>query len=191
MRPIGFSAIAVLVALSAPAAAAPETFTINKPHSMVIFAIDRLGLTKVWGSFTKMDGEFTVDRDNPTVSTATLIIDPASVYTGFEARDKHLRSPDFFNVQEFPQIKFVTTKVERTGDKTAKVTGDLTLLGVTKPITLDVIFNGIKENASNKKNVAGFSAHGTFKRSEFGMKYQVGPISDDIAINIELLGDTK
>jgi polyisoprenoid-binding protein YceI len=183
---------AVLAALSAtPAMAAPEAFAINKPHTMIAFAIDRLGLTKVRGTFSKIEGEFTVDRDNPTASSGSLIIDPSSVNTGFEARDKHLRSPDFFNVQEFPQIKLVITKVERTGEKTAKVTGDLTLLAVTKPVTFDVTFNGIREDARTKKNVVGFSASGTIKRSDFGMKYQVGPLGDEAALVIEVLGDGK
>ncbi|MBI3702326.1 MAG: polyisoprenoid-binding protein [Rhizobiales bacterium] len=182
----------ILVALSAsPAAAAPEGFAINKPHTIVAFSVDRLGLTKMFGSFSKVDGEFSVDRDNPGSSTATLTIETASIYTGFEARDKHLRSPDFFNVQEFPTMKFESSKVERTGDKTAKVTGNLTLLGVTKPVTLDVTLNAIKEDARSKKNLAGFSVRGTLKRTDFGMKYLAGPISDDVTLIVEVLGDAK
>jgi len=183
---------AVVVALAAPqVATAAEPFAVNKPHTIVSFTVDRLGLTKVLGAFSKVDGEFTVDRDNPAASSANLTIDTASIYTGFEARDKHLRSPDFFNVQEFPEMKFVTSKVERTGEKTAKVTGNLTLLGVTKPVTLDVTLNAIKEDARTKKNLAGFSARGTLKRSDFGMKYLVGAISDEVTLSVELLGDAK
>ena len=107
---------AVVVALAVPPMAAmADTFAVNKPHTIVAFTVDRLGLTKMLGSFSKVDGEFTIDRDNPVASSANLTIDTASLYTGLEARDKHLRSPDFFNVQEFPDMKFVSTKVERTG----------------------------------------------------------------------------
>jgi len=186
----GIAAVVVTLAAS-PAVAAPEAFAINKPHTIVAFSVDRLGLTKMFGSFSKVDGEFTVDRDNPNASSASLTIDTTSIYTGFEARDKHLRSPDFFNVQEFPQMKFVSSKVERTGEKTAKVTGNLTLLGVTKPVTLDVTLNAIKEDARTKKNLAGFSARGMLKRTDFGMKYLAGPIGDDVTLIVEVLGDAK
>lgn len=193
MRTIVFAWIAALmISVSTPTArAAPMTFTVNKPHTIVSFSVNRQGLTEMLGRFTKVDGEFTVDRDNPTASSATLTIDTSSIFTGFEARDKHLRSPDFFNVQEFPEMKFVSTKVEHTGGDIAKLTGNLTLLGVTKPVTLDVTFNGINPHPRTKKDFAGFSARGTLKRSDFGMKYQVGPIGDEVSLRIELLGETK
>jgi len=194
MRLNNFAAItAILLGLAAaPAAtAAPEVFAVNKPHTIVAFTVDRQGLTKMLGSFSKVDGEFTVDQDNPAASKVELVIDASSIYTGFEARDKDLRSPNFFNVQEFPQLKFVSTKVEKTGDKTAKVTGDFTMLGVTKPVTLDVTLNGIKKNPSTQKDMAGFSAHGVLKRSDFGMKYLVGPVGDEITLMVEMLGDQK
>ncbi len=184
MRLSSFAGIAAVVVTlaAAPAASAADAFAVNKPHTLVAFSVERLGLTKVLGSFSKVDGEFSVDRDNPVASSASLTIDTSSIYTGFEARDKHLRSPDFFNVQEFPEMKFVSTKVERTGEKTAKVTGNLTLLGVTKPVTLDVVLNNIKQDARTKKDLAGFSAHGTLKRSDFGMKYLMGAIGDDVTL---------
>lgn len=185
-----FTAIAIALAAS-PAFAAPEQFAVDKPHTMVAFSVDRQGLTKMLGRFTKVDGEFAVDRDNPNASNVSLTIDTSSIFTGFEARDKHLRSPDFFNAQEFPQMKFVSTKVERTGEKTAKVTGNLTLLGVTKPVTLDVTLNGIKPNPRTKKDLVGFSARGSLKRSDFGMKYLMGAIGDEVSLMIELLGEAK
>ena len=193
MRLSSFAGIAAVVVTlaAAPAVAAPEAFAVNKPHTIVAFSVDRQGLTKMFGSFSKVDGEFAVDRDNPNASSASLTIDTTSIYTGFEARDKHLRSPDFFNVQEFPQMKFVSSKVERTGEKTAKVTGNLTLLGVTKPVTLDVTLNAIKEDARTKKNLAGFSARGMLKRTDFGMKYLAGPIGDEVTLIVEVLGDAK
>ena len=193
MRLSSFAGIAaVVVTLAAPpAASAAEPFAVNKPHTIVAFSVDRQGLTKMFGSFSKVDGEFSVDRDNPVASSASLTIDTASIYTGHEARDKHLRSPDFFNVQEFPEMKFVSSKVERTGEKTAKVTGNLTLLGVTKPVTLAVTLNAIKEDARTKKNLAGFSARGVLKRTDFGMKYLAGPIGDEVTLVVEILGDAK
>jgi polyisoprenoid-binding protein YceI len=187
---VKISAIAVVLgALSVPAIA--QTFAVDKPHTIVAFTVDRQGLTKMLGRFTRVDGEFTLDRNNPAASTVKLTIDTTSVFTGFEARDKHLRSPDFFNVQEFPQMTFVSTKVERAGESSAKISGNLTLLGVTKPVTLDATLNGIKPNPRTKKDLAGFSVRGTLKRSEFGMKYLLGPIGDDVSLRIELLGEAK
>ena len=186
----GTTAIVVILG-TPPAPAVAQAFAVNKPHTIVAFTVDRMGLTKMLGSFSKVDGEFTIDQNNPTASSATLTIDTSSIFTGFEARDKHLRSPDFFNTQEFPEMKFVSSNVERTGDKTAKITGNLTLLGVTKPVTLDVVLNDIKPDARTKKQLAGFSAHGTLKRSDFGMKYLAGAIGDDVTLRVELLGDEK
>jgi polyisoprenoid-binding protein YceI len=175
---------------AAPASAAPEAFAVNKPHTQAVFSVDRQGLSKIFGMFSKVDGEFTVDQDNATASKVELVIDASSIFTGFEGRDKDLRSPNFFNVQEFPNLKFVSTKVEKTGDKTAKVTGEFTMLGVTKPVTMDVVFNGIKKAASGKDQ-AGFSAKGTLKRSDYGMKYAVGPVGDEVTLMVEVLGDQK
>jgi polyisoprenoid-binding protein YceI len=186
---IGVAATAI--ALSTVAASGADKYAVDKPHTIVSFSVDRMGLTKMLGRFGQVDGEFTLDQANPATSQVTLTIDTASVATGFEARDRHLRSPDFFNAQEFPQMKFVSTKVERTGDKTAKVTGDLTMLGVTKPVTLDVTYNGTMTNPSNNKTFSGFSARGTLKRSEFGMKYLPNAIGDEVALQVELLGEKK
>ncbi len=86
---------------------------------------------------------------------------------------------------EFPTAKFVSTKIEKTGDKTAKVTGDLTLVGVTKPVTLEVTFNEKKPNPMSKKESVGFSATTVIKRSEFGINYAVPNVSDDVELQIE------
>ncbi len=184
-------AVAVSFALPSAAAAAPQSFAVNKPHTIVAFTVDRQGLTKMLGSFSKVDGEFTLDRDSPAASKVKVVVETSSIYTGFEPRDQALRSPSFFNAQEFPTMTFVSTKVERTGEKTAKITGDLTMLGVTKPVTFNAVLNAIKQDPKSKKDVAGFSVTGSLKRSDFGMKYLVGPIGDDVSMMLEVLGDEK
>src|SRR5690606_12273607 len=104
-------------------------------------------------------------------SSTEVTIDTSSISMNHEAWENHLKNADFFDVEKFPTMTFKSTKVERTGEKTAKMTGDLTLLGVTKPVTLDVTLNKSDLHPFHKKMAAGFSATGTLKRSDFGMNY--------------------
>ncbi|HEX2753257.1 MAG TPA: YceI family protein, partial [Alphaproteobacteria bacterium] len=115
-------------------------------------------------------------------------IDTNSLTMDDDAWEKHLKNEDFFNVEKFPAMTFKSTKVEKTGDNTGRVTGDLTLLGVTKPVTLDVIFNKGGIHPYSKKYVAGFSATGKLNRSEFGMTYGLPGVGDEVNISIEVEG---
>ena len=124
--------------------------------------------------------------DDPANSRIEVTIETASVDTFFAKRDEHLRSADFFNVAEHPTMTFKSTKVERTGENTARMVGDLTLLGVTKPVALDVTLNAFKENPINNKMTAGFTATGSIKRSEFGMKAYVPAVGDTVALRIDM-----
>src|SRR5690606_15131983 len=108
-----------------------------------------------------------------------------SIATGIKQFDDHLKSADFFDVKKFPEARFVSTKVEKTGEKTGKVTGDLTLNGVTKPVTLDVTFNNKGPHPMNQKPTVGFSATGTVKRSDFGIKYALPAVTDEVQLQIE------
>ena len=115
-----------------------------------------------------------------------MTIKTASVDTHFAQRNKDLMSPDFLNVTEFPEMTFKSTSIEKTGDKTGRVTGDLTLLGVTKPVTMDVTFNKVAPNPYNyNKPTAGFEAHTVIKRSDFGMKADIPNIGDEVDISIK------
>lgn len=173
---IGFSAI--------PAQAA-DTYKFDPHHTSVIWNAGHNGHSSPHGILSNIEGTLTLDEAAPANSKLDVTIPVGLVATGIPKFDDHLKSKDLFNVAAFPDAKFVSTKVEKTGDKTAKVTGDLTLLGVTKPVTLDVTLNGISPNPMSKKQTAGFSATGTIKRSEFGMKYALPNVSDDVKIQIE------
>lgn len=105
-----------------------------------------------------------------------------------EAWDTHLKSKDFFDVEKFPDMVFKGTTIEITGDKTAKINGELTLLGVTKPVTLDTVFNKAGKHPFSGKYVAGFSAVTNIKRSDFGMEYGLPMIGDDVNIHLEVEG---
>ncbi|MBP2299217.1 YceI family protein [Azospirillum picis] len=171
---------------AASASAAPVTYKLDPAHTSVVFIVNHVGFSNLFGRFDKPAGEVTFDKDAPEKSSVTVAIDTASVDTNHEKRDQHLRSPDFFNTKEFPQMTFKSSKIEKTGDNTGKLHGDLTLLGVSKPVVLDVTFNNQGVSPASKQETAGFSARGTIKRSDFGMKYGVPAIGDDIQILIEV-----
>lgn len=169
-------------------------FNIDKAHTSVSFFVTHLGYSRMLGQFMDFKGAFSFDPNKVDQSNVSMVIKTESVNTRHAARDKHLRSPDFFNAKEFPEMRFQSTKVAKTGEKTGTLIGDLTLLGVTKPVTLDVTFNSMRKHPLPQyKGVltAGFSAQTKIKRSDFGMKYALGGIGDEISIVLEVEGAQK
>jgi len=176
--------------LSLPASAA-DRFKIDPTHSSFGFLIGHLGYAQVLGRFGEFEGEFSFSQTDIAANTIRLSIKSASIDTNLKARDDHLRSPDFFNAAEFPALHFVSTRVEKSGEMSGKVTGNLTLLGVTKPVTLDVTFNKAAPHPLPRYNqvlTSGFSVRGTIKRSDWGMKYGLPGLSDDVQLIIEIEG---
>nr|WP_295833613.1 YceI family protein [uncultured Azospirillum sp.] len=180
------TAVGAAISMGAPAFAAPVSYKIDPAHTAVAFIVNHVGFSNVIGRFDTVGGDVTFDKDAVEKSVVNVTIDTTSVDTNHAKRDEHLRSPDFFNAKEFPKMTFKSTKIEKTGDKTGKLHGDLTMLGVTKPVVLDVTFNKDGVSPASKLETAGFSARGTVKRSEFGMKYGVPAIGDDIQLLIEV-----
>ena len=153
------------------------------------FSINHAGWSSASGLLSNVTGQISFDKEDPTKSTVTVTIDATTLATGFADRDRDLQGPDFFNTAEFPTITFNSTAVEKTGDNTGKITGDLTLIGVTKPVTLDVTFNAetpLPWDANALK--AGFTATGSITPAEFGMakvtEFGLGP-DVPLTINIE------
>jgi polyisoprenoid-binding protein YceI len=179
---LGLMAAATLFA--GPAFAA-DTYNFDPFHTSVIWSATHFGKSSPHGIFSNIEGTLVLDEAAPENSKVDLKVPTGLIATGIEKFNEHLKSKDFFNVAEFPDAKFVSTKVEKTGEKTAKVTGDLTILGVTKPVVLDVTFNGKGPNPMNQKETVGFSATGVIKRSEFGLSYGVPNIGDDVNIVVE------
>jgi polyisoprenoid-binding protein YceI len=176
----------------APGTGALETYKLDKPHTQILFKVNHLGFTDSYGKFLDYDGTFTLDRAAPEKSSANVTIQVGSLEMGDAKWNEHLKSADFFNVEKFPTMTFKTTSVEKTGENTANVTGDFTMLGVTKPVTLKVTHNksGVFP-MDDKMYIAGFSATGTLKRSEFGMGKYVPMVGDDITLMIEVQGDQE
>lgn len=181
--------VAALVLSTAPVVAfAADTYVLDPQHTWIGFSIPHAGWANALGKFATATGEVTIDRDDLSKSSVSVSIDVASLDTNSEQRDRDLLGPDFFNSVEFPTIDFVSTAVEVTGDNTAKVTGDLTLIGVTNPVTLDVTFNGespLPWDANVLKS--GFSATGSFKPGDFGMtKVPAFGLGPDVNLMIEV-----
>ncbi|MBF5093687.1 YceI family protein [Azospirillum sp. INR13] len=183
-------AAALFVATAAgalsPAFAAPVSYKIDPAHTAVAFIVNHIGFSNVIGRFNTVGGDISFDKDAVEKSTVNVTIDAASIDTNHAKRDEHLRSPDFFNAKEFPKLTFKSTRIEKTGDKTGKLHGDLTMLGVTKPVVLDITFNKDGVSPASKLETAGFSARGTVKRTDFGMKYGAPAVGDDIQLLIEI-----
>jgi len=132
---------ATIAMASSPATAAPARYIADGAHLTIAFLVDHIGFAKTLGMFRKAEGSFTFDEDGPTVSGIAFTIDAKSVFTNHKARDKHLRGKDFLWVKKFPEITFAGTSATPTAERTGTVTGDLTLRGVTRPVTLEVTWN--------------------------------------------------
>ena len=179
----------VLTMLGAGSAnAALERYTFDPVHTQVLFFVSHLGFSHSAGKFLAFDGGFSFDPDSWTTSSVDVGIRTASINMDDQKWEKHLRSPDFFDVEKYPIMRFKSTKVEQTGEHQALIHGDLTLLGVTRPVTLETTFNKAGVHPKNKNYVAGFSARTMVKRSEFGMKYGVPMLGDDVEVRLEVEG---
>lgn len=185
MATLAFALCATPTIAETPASAA--TYEIDTSHTYLGFSINHLGFSTTYGRFTDVSGTITFNEENPEASSVEVQIVPASLYTGHEERDKHVRGKDFLNVEEFPEMSFKSTAIERTGEKTAKITGDLTLHGVTTPVTLDATFTKMGDYPMQEGVKAiGFDATGTLKRSDFGIETFLPAIGDEVTITISL-----
>lgn len=189
LKPIAAALLAA--SFAAPAFAAPQPVEIDLSHTRVWFYVNHLGFSDMYGDFTKFDIDLKVDPENLADSTVSASIDTSTVDMRHEGLNKHLKNQDFFNVEQHPSMRFETTGVTQSGEGKLAVAGNLTLLGVTKPVTLDVTVNKIGEHPMRKTPWVGFNATATIKRSDFGMSYGVPAVGDDIKISIGLEGALK
>ena len=183
--------LAVAATLPLAAAAAPENYTFDPYHTYVNFSVDHLGMSTMYGRFNKTSGKMVMD---PAAKTGSLeiTVETASVDTADNdkgsrprARDEHLRTADFFNVAEFPRMTFKSTAVKFSGDNPAELEGQATLLGVTKPVTLKVERWKCGANPMSKKAMCGGNAGGSIKRSDFGMKFGIPALGDEVRLMVE------
>jgi len=174
------------------AAAAPESYTIDPYHTYPYFTANHIGFSNMMGRFDKTTGKMQLDTAART-GTVELVIETASLTTGDNdkgarprARDEHLRSPDFFNVAEFPRMTFKGTAAKWAGEAPGAIEGQVTLLGVTKPLTLTVENwkCGPDPRTQGKRYMCGGNAAGAIKRSDFGMKFGIPSVSDEVKLYV-------
>jgi polyisoprenoid-binding protein YceI len=177
--------VATLIAVSLPLAAFADTFTIDPNHTFAHFSISHMGFSTMHGRFDKSSGKVTMDRAAHTGS-ADISIETASVSTGFSKRDDHLKSPDFFNAAEFPAITYKGTSMKFKGEIPTSIEGNLTMNGVTKPVMLTIDAIRCDTNPMNKKYECGVDASAQIRRSDFGVKYGLPGIGDEVKLAFEV-----
>ncbi len=165
-----------------------ETYKVDPVHTTAIFRIKHLGVTYFYGRFNETTGSFTLNTENPCEMLFDVQIKTDSVDTNAAGRNNHLKGPDFFNAKQFPTISFKSKSVESSGENTYAVSGDLTLHGVTKPITAQMEFVGQGDKGRRFGYRAGFDATFTIKRSDFGMNFMQGMLGDEVTIMVGLEG---
>jgi len=162
-----------------------EDYTVDPRHTYPSFEVNHMGLSTQRGRFDATGGKITLDSAARTGSVL-IEIDARSISTGLGELEKHLKAEDFFNVEKHPKITFKSDKVEFDGDKPRAVHGELTMLGVTKPVTLSISSYNCRIHPMNKRFVCGADASATIKRSEFGMTYAIPAVSDEVRLSIQV-----
>ncbi len=175
---------AILFLFSAPAYA--DEYDLDRPHTQIMFFIGHMGFSISQGEFTDYEGHFSFDKAQPEKSAVEATIRTASLQMGDAKWDRHMKSADFFNVEKFPEMTFRSTDVRVLSEDTADITGDLTILGMTKPVVLHTKLNKVGAYPMGNKYAAGFSATAKIKRSDFGMSYGIPMVADDVDIRIEV-----
>ena len=171
-----------------------DEYVVDPSHTSVIFGISHHGYSFTYGRFNKVSGDFTLDPAKPEAASFTLAIDAGSIDTNDAKRDDHLRGPDFLNTGEFPVISFKSNKVvvEKKDDATIYVvSGDLTMHGVTKPVTLNLQKLGEGPGPTGQDFRTGFNCQTKLNRSEWGMTKMVPHIGDEVAVTISFEGVRK
>jgi len=167
-----------------PKTVQPGNYTVEPYHTRVEFSVTHFGFTSYWGDVAGVSGSLVLDPKNAAADQISVSIPVSSVSTTNTKLDGELKSPMFLDGTTYPTITFVSKSVKRTGPTTALVTGDLTLHGVTKPVTLEAKFNAGGSNPMTNKYTVGFDARGHINRSDFGVKAFVPMVSDQVDITI-------
>jgi polyisoprenoid-binding protein YceI len=177
---------AALVAAPFAAQAEPEAYTLDSSHSQILFSYNHLGYSTTWGMFSGFEGDIQFDQEDPANSSVNVSFPVRSMFTGWEARFEHFMSEDFFGAGEDEMVTFASTGIEVTGETTADITGDLTLNGITKPVTLEATLNQASEHPMENKPWAGFNATTTLLRSDFEVGDFAPFVSDEVDVQISI-----
>ena len=171
---------------TSPLAALPAgTYRLEPTHAYITMSYSHLGFSNPILRFTEFDATAELNPEDPAASTLSVTIDPASIDSAVGKFDEHLKSPDMFDVESHPEITFVATDIALQDGSTGTLTGDLTMKGITKPVTLDVTLNGAGEHPMNGADTFGISATGTLDRSEWDLGYAAPNVGEQVDLRIE------
>lgn len=177
----------LLIAFLSTTTFAQTTWKADPAHTQVSFGITHLGIAEIEGNFREFEGSITASKEDFSDARYNMIIQVPSIDTGVEMRDDHLRSSDFFDAEQHPQMTFRSNTSKKVGDGKYKVTGNLTFNGVTKPVTLDVTHRGTIENPQSGDIISGFAISGEVKRSDYklGPDFPEAVLSDIVVIDVD------
>jgi polyisoprenoid-binding protein YceI len=184
MRALRYLVLAGLVATAGTAVAAPVTYKLDPGHTMVLFSWNHFGYSNPTANLGQVEGTLVYDEKDPSKATVEATLPLSGLDTFVPKLDEHLKTADFLDAAKYPTVTFKSTKVTPAGKGKLKVVGDLTVHGVTKPVTLDVTLNKIGPHPMMKVQTVGFDATTTIKRSDFGVGAYVPNVSDEIKVRI-------
>ena len=183
MKALALSAAALIAATTAQAA---DKYMLDASHSQILFSYNHLGYSTTFGMFSGFEGEIMFDQANPANSSVAVSMPVKSMFTGWEQRDGHFMSPDFFGAEDGDLVTFTSTSIEVTGDDTALITGDLSMNDTTQSVVLDAKMNQTGTHPMAGKDWAGFDATTTLKRSDFGLGAFAPAVSDEVEVRISI-----
>ncbi|SIS91730.1 Polyisoprenoid-binding protein YceI [Roseivivax lentus] len=181
-----FAFAAALTALPLAAFAAPEKWILDPSHSQIVFNYNHLGFSTTYGMFSGFEGEIMFDEEDPANSSVEVSFPVMSMFTGWEARFNHFMADDFFGAEDGDMVTFTSTGIEVTGENTAEITGDLSMNGVTKAVTLDATLNQQMAHPMENKPWVGFDATTTVLRSDFNVGAFAPYVSDEVQVMISI-----
>jgi polyisoprenoid-binding protein YceI len=184
-RLAAFVTLGLVLGVALDAAAAPRSYVFDMAHSRIFFDVNHRGFSMMHGRFAEFDGTFLFDAEDPAKSSLDVTIYPASIDMFHEGLNNHLKNPDFFNVDQYPELRFVSERVQVEGENRFTVHGQFTMLGQTHPLAFDVVLNQTGQNRSGAP-MAGFTATGAIDRTLYGMSYGAPVLGTEVAFRIEI-----
>ena len=178
--------LATAFTLGATGVMAADKYVLDSSHSQVVFTYNHLGFSTTTGMFSGFEGDIMFDQEDPAASSVSVSMPVMSMFTGWEQREGHFMSDDFFGAQEGDMITFTSTGIEVTGDSTATITGDLTMNDVTKEVVLDATLNQVGDHPQEGKPWAGFDATTTVLRSDYDLGMFAPYVSDEVEVRISI-----